>query len=89
MRAELPAAVRRESRIGFYVRNGPRISQQLRVDEPVLRAALRKAADERRSDKNQPELIKGAKPMMAVDPHASRRKILGGNWQAVCKGTAL
>jgi hypothetical protein len=34
-------------------------------------------------------LIKGAKPMMAVDPHASRRKILGGNWQAVCKGTAL
>ncbi len=42
-----------------------RISQQLRVDEPVLRAALRKAADERRSDvKTQPELIgKAAKPL--------------------------
>ncbi len=42
-----------------------RISQQLRVDEPVLRAALRKAADERRSEvKTQPELIgKAAKPL--------------------------
>jgi DNA primase len=35
-----------------------RISQQMRVDEPVLRAALRKAADERRSEvKVKPELI--------------------------------
>ncbi|HEY2119031.1 MAG TPA: DNA primase [Candidatus Acidoferrum sp.] len=42
-----------------------RISQQLRIDEPVLRAALRKAADERRSEvKTQPELIgKAAKPL--------------------------
>jgi DNA primase len=42
-----------------------RISQQLRVDEPVLRAALSKAANERRSEvKTQPELIgKAAKPI--------------------------
>ncbi|MGB2625368.1 MAG: DNA primase [Candidatus Acidiferrum sp.] len=42
-----------------------RISQQMRIDEPVLRAALRKAADERRGEvKTQPELIgKAAKPL--------------------------
>jgi DNA primase len=42
-----------------------RISQQLRVEEPVLRAALRKAADERRSAvTTQPELVgKAAKPI--------------------------
>ena len=42
-----------------------RISQQVRIDEPVLRAALRKAADERRGEvKTQPELIgKAAKPL--------------------------
>lgn len=42
-----------------------RISQQLHVDEPVLRAALSKAANERRSEvKTQPELIgKAAKPL--------------------------
>jgi DNA primase len=42
-----------------------RISQQLRVDEPVLRAALAKAAAERRSEvKTQPELLgKPAKPI--------------------------
>ena len=35
-----------------------RISQQLRIDEPVLRAALSKAAAERRSEvKTQPELV--------------------------------
>ena len=37
----------------------------MRIDEPVLRAALRKAADERRGEvKTQPELIgKAAKPL--------------------------
>ncbi len=42
-----------------------RISQQLRIDEPVLRAALSKAAAERRSEvKTQPELVgKSAKPI--------------------------
>jgi len=42
-----------------------RISQQLRIDEPVLRAALSKAATERRSEvKTQPELVgKSAKPI--------------------------
>ena len=42
-----------------------RISQQLRVDEPVLRAALGKAAAERRSEvKTQPELVgKSVKPI--------------------------
>ena len=42
-----------------------RISQQLRLDEPVLRAALSKAAAERRSEvKIQPELIgRAAKPV--------------------------
>jgi len=41
-----------------------RISQQLRIDEPVLRAALGKAAKERRSEiKLQPELVsRSAKP---------------------------
>ncbi len=42
-----------------------RISQQLRIDEPVLRAALSKAAAERRSEvKTQPELVgRSAKPI--------------------------
>jgi DNA primase len=42
-----------------------RISQQLRIDEPVLRAALSKAANERRGEvKTQPELVgKAAKPI--------------------------
>jgi DNA primase len=42
-----------------------RISQQLRLEEPVLRAALSKAAAERRSEvKTQPELVsRGAKPV--------------------------
>src|SRR5258706_7022476 len=41
-----------------------RIAQQLRLDEPVLRAALSKAAAERRSEvKTQPELLgRAAKP---------------------------
>jgi DNA primase len=41
-----------------------RISQQLRIDEPVLRAALSKAATERRSEvKTKPELVgKAGKP---------------------------
>src|SRR5256885_3013566 len=41
-----------------------RIAQQLRLDEPVLRAALSKAAAERRSEvKTQPELVaRAAKP---------------------------
>jgi len=41
-----------------------RISQQLRIDEPVLRAALNKAARERRSEvKTKPELVgKAGKP---------------------------
>jgi DNA primase len=41
-----------------------RISQQLRIDEPVLRAALNKAATERRSEvKTRPELVgKTGKP---------------------------
>jgi DNA primase len=42
-----------------------RISQGLRIDEPVLRAALTKAANERRSEvKAQPQLVgKAAKPL--------------------------
>src|SRR5712664_2374691 len=42
-----------------------RIAQQLRLDEPVLRAALSRAATERRSEvKTQPELIgRAAKPV--------------------------
>src|SRR5258708_12441268 len=41
-----------------------RIAQQLRLEEPVLRAALSKAASERRSEvKTQPELMgRPAKP---------------------------
>ena len=44
---------------------GTRIAQQLRLDEPVLRAALSKAAAERRSEvKTQPELVgRAAKPV--------------------------
>ncbi len=55
-----------------------RISQQLRVDEPVLRAALTKAANERRSEvKTQPELIAGRKAYRApVDPLARRSRRL-------------
>src|ERR1700739_4056986 len=43
----------------------PRIAQQLRLDEPVLRAALSKAAAERHSEiKIQPELVgRSAKPV--------------------------
>jgi DNA primase len=60
-----------------------RISQQLRVDEPVLRAALSKAANERRSEvKMQPELIgKAAKPIerrlirMLVEADDFRREL--------------
>src|SRR5207253_7816765 len=42
-----------------------RIAQQLRLDEPVLRAALTKAAAERRSEvKTKPELVgRAAKPV--------------------------
>src|SRR6266853_343004 len=42
-----------------------RIAQQLRLDEPVLRAALSKAASERRGEvKTQPELVgRAAKPV--------------------------
>src|SRR5205807_3667556 len=42
-----------------------RIAQQLRLEEPVLRAALSKAATERRSQvKSQPELVaRAAKPV--------------------------
>jgi len=43
-----------------------RISQQLRIDEPVLRAALSKAAAERRSEaKTQPELV--GKPVKLIE----------------------
>ena len=60
-----------------------RIAQQLRVDEPVLRAALGKAANERRSEvKTQPELVgKAAKPIerrlirMLVEAEGFRREI--------------
>jgi DNA primase len=60
-----------------------RISQQLRVDEPVLRAALSKAAAERRSEvKTQPELVgKAAKPIerrlirMLVESEGFRREL--------------
>jgi DNA primase len=42
-----------------------RIAQQLRLEDPVLRAALRKAASERRSEvKTQPELVgRAARPV--------------------------
>ena len=60
-----------------------RISQQLRVDEPVLRAALSKAAAERRSAvKLSPELVgKPAKPIerrlirMLVEAEGFRRRL--------------
>ena len=60
-----------------------RISQQLRVDEPVLRAALSKAAAERRSEvKLTPELVgKPAKPIerrlirMLVEAEGFRREL--------------
>ena len=60
-----------------------RISQQLRVDEPVLRAALGKAAAERRSEvRMAPELVgKPARPIerrlirMLVEAEGFRRKL--------------
>jgi len=60
-----------------------RISQQLRIEEPVLRAALSKAANERRSEiKTQPELVsKAAKPIerrlirMLVEAEGFRREL--------------
>jgi DNA primase len=60
-----------------------RIAQQLRVDEPVLRAALSKAANERRGEvKTQPELVaRAAKPTerrlirMLVEAEGFRREI--------------
>ena len=60
-----------------------RISQQLRIDEPVLRAALSKAANERRGEvKTQPELVgKAAKPIerrlirMLVEGEGFRREL--------------
>ena len=60
-----------------------RISQQLRIEEPVLRAALSKAASERRSEvKMAPELVsKPAKPIerrlirMLVEAEGFRREL--------------
>lgn len=60
-----------------------RIAQQLRLDEPVLRAALSKAARERRSEmKLQPELVsRSAKPVerrlirMLAESEGFRREI--------------
>jgi DNA primase len=60
-----------------------RISQQLRIDEPVLRAALSKAAAERRSEvKTNPVLVgKSAKPVerrlirMLVEAEAFKREL--------------
>ena len=60
-----------------------RISQQLRIEEPVLRAALSKAAAERRSEvKLTPELVgKPAKPIerrlirMLVEAEGFRRRL--------------
>ena len=60
-----------------------RISQQLRIDEPVLRAALSKAANERRSEvKTRPELVgKAAKPVerrlirMLVEAEGFKREL--------------
>jgi len=60
-----------------------RISQQLRIDEPVLRAALSKAAAERRSEvKTQPELVgNSAKPIerrlirMLMEAEGFRREL--------------
>jgi DNA primase len=60
-----------------------RIAQQLRLEEPVLRAALSKAAAERRSEvKTQPELVgRSAKPVerrlirMLVEAEGFRREL--------------
>ena len=60
-----------------------RISQQLRIDEPVLRAALTKAVAERRSEvKTQPELVgRAAKPIerrlirMLVEAEGFRKEL--------------
>ena len=60
-----------------------RIAQQLRIDEPVLRAALNKAATERRSEvKTRPELVgKTGKPAerrlirMLVEAEEFRREL--------------
>jgi DNA primase len=60
-----------------------RIAQQLRLEEPVLRAALRKAATERRSEvKTQPELVdRSVKPVerrlirMLVEAEGFRREL--------------
>jgi DNA primase len=60
-----------------------RIAQQLRLDEPVLRAALSKAAAERRSEvKTKPELVgRAAKPVerrlirMLADGEGFRREL--------------
>ena len=60
-----------------------RISQQLRIDEPVLRAALSKAANERRSEvKTRPELVgRAAKPVerrlirMLVEAEGFKREL--------------
>ncbi|MGB2667866.1 MAG: DNA primase [Candidatus Acidiferrum sp.] len=60
-----------------------RISTQLRIDEPVLRAALNKAATERRSEvKTRPELVgKAGKPAerrlirMLAEAEAFRREL--------------
>ena len=56
-----------------------RIAQQLRLDEPVLRAALSKAAAERRSEvKTKPELDRPRRQTRRAppDPHARRRRRL-------------
>ncbi len=57
-----------------------RIAQQLRLEEPVLRAALSKAATERRSEvKTQPELVgRAAKP---VERRLIRMLAEGGGFQ--------
>jgi DNA primase len=73
-----------------------RISQQLRIDEPVLRAALGTAATQRRSEiKTQPELIaRPAKPFerrlirMLAEAEGFRRELaqklqLGGHYQGL------
>jgi DNA primase len=60
-----------------------RISQQLRIDEPVLRAALSKAAAERRSEvKTKPELVgRAGKPVerrlirMLVEAEGFKREL--------------
>jgi DNA primase len=72
------------------------ISQQLRIDEPVLRAALGTAATQRRSEiKTQPELIaRPAKPFerrlirMLAEAEGFRRELaqklqLGGHYQGL------